>query len=244
VGLEACLNRVGLLDKISSQARQLSGGEKQRLQLARVILLDPQVYLLDEPTASLDPLSARAVEGIIADMAGSGKTVILSTHNLLQARIIGQQFFFFSGGRLLQQGDGDSLFLRPLTQDIAAYSSSGNILDGTLSHHDKGCRFLSGDLSLEVTTPLPDGPAAAMIRPEDILLSRESLLSSARNSLPGKVFCCRDLGIVTAVDLEVSWEKLTAFITRESRQSMEIEAGSQLYLTCKSTSIHVMKTGT
>lgn len=238
--LEACLDQVGLQDKISAQARTLSGGEKQRLQLARVLLIDPDVYLLDEPTASLDPLSARSVEGIIAGMAGSGKTVVLSTHNLLQARIIGQRFFFFSEGRLQQHGDGESLFSRPLTQDIAEYASNGNILDGHLVRHDQGCRFLSGPLSFEVTTRLPDGPAAILIRPEDILLSRDSLRSSARNSLPGTVLFCRDLGMVTAVEMDVSGVSLTAFVTRESLQNLGIQAGGRFWLTCKSTSIHVM----
>jgi len=234
------LERVGLHDKAGQAARLLSGGEKQRLQLARVMLLDPEVYLLDEPTSSLDPLSARAVEQLVADIARSGRTVVLSTHNLLMARAIGQRFFFFSGGRLLQQGDGDSLFSRPVSIELASYSSSGNILDGVLRHHEHGCLFVSGDLSLEVVTLLPDGPAAVLIRPEDLLLSSESLSSSARNSLPGKVISCQDLGIVQLVAVDIRGLVLSVFITRESFSSLNLNAGSTVWLTCKATSIHVM----
>ncbi len=239
--IDEILQRVGLTGRLQQSARLLSGGEKQRLQLARVMLLDPDLYLLDEPTSSLDPLSAREVERIVGDIARSQKTVILSTHNLLMARSIGERFFFFSAGRLLQQGARESIFSRPVSTDIAEFSAGGNILDGVLAHHAQGCRFHSGDLCLEVTTALPDGPAAALIRPEDLLLSVESLHSSARNSLPGRVAACQDLGIVQAVTVEVRGKALTVFVTRESLGSMGLRPGSSVWMTCKATSIHIMK---
>lgn len=234
------LQRVGLGGKTEQPARSLSGGEKQRLQLARVMLLDPEVYLLDEPTSSLDPLSARVVERIVGEIAATGRTVVLSTHNLLMARSIGQRFFFFSGGRLLQQGDGDSLFSRPVSVDIAEYSAGGNVLDGCLTHHEHGCRFRTGEVCLEVVSPLPDGPAAALIRPEDLLLSLTPLQSSARNSLAATVTGCRDLGIVQAVTVAAAGVDLTVFLTRESLSSMNLRTGLPVWLTCKASAIHVM----
>ncbi len=240
--LEAVLEQVGLEDRMDGNAVKLSGGEKQRLQLARVMLLEPEVYLLDEPTSSLDPLSARDVEQVIATIARSGKTVVLSTHNLLTARAVGDYFFFFSGGRLLQKGDGNTLFSRPVSIDIAEYSGGGNILDGRLTHHGGGCLFRSRNLSLEVVTSLPDGPAAALIRPEDLLLSPGPLQSSARNSLPATVVSSQDLGIVQAVTVDAFGIFLTVFITRESLVSMGLKEGAPVWLTCKATSIHIMST--
>lgn len=238
--MEAVLSRVDLLGKREQAARVLSGGEKQRLQLARVMLLDPEVYLLDEPTSSLDPLSARDVERIIGSIARSGKTVILSTHNLLMARAIGDEFCFFRAGQLLQQGDGDSLFARPVSMDIAEYSAGVNILEGRIVHYERGCRFQTGDLVLEVSTAHGDGPASVFIRPEDIVLSREALRSSARNSLPGRVVSCQNLGIVKTVRVDVRGIILTVFLTPESVEGMKIEADSPVWLTCKATAVHVM----
>lgn len=240
--MEAVLEQVGLADHKNTSALKLSGGEKQRLQLARVMLLDPELYLLDEPTSSLDPLNAREVERVVAAIARSGKTVILSTHNLLTARTVGDQFFFFRDGRLLQRGDGDTLFSRPVSIDIAEYSGGGNILDGLLEHGGSGCRFRSGELVLEVVSSLPDGPAAALIRPEDLLLSPEPLHSSARNSLLATVVSSQDLGIVLAVTVELARIFLTVFITRESFVSMGLKPGTPVWLTCKATSIHLMRT--
>ena len=98
------LEKTGLNGREGQEARLLSGGEKQRLQLARVMLLDPDLYLLDEPTANLDPLSVKNIETAIARLAREGKTVILATHNLIQARLLAAEIVFLKEGSLVQAG--------------------------------------------------------------------------------------------------------------------------------------------
>lgn len=99
--LEA-LERVGLLELVGRNGRALSGGQQQRLALARAWASQPQVWLLDEPTASLDPHAKRAVEQLMAEFAAeSGATMIFSSHNLGQVKRLADRVLYLEGGRLL-----------------------------------------------------------------------------------------------------------------------------------------------
>jgi tungstate transport system ATP-binding protein len=97
----AALARVGLSAIADRPARELSGGQQQRLALARAWALRPDLLLLDEPTASLDPSAKREVETLIAAFARDGVTVVMSTHNLGQAKRLGTRVAYLEGGRLV-----------------------------------------------------------------------------------------------------------------------------------------------
>jgi tungstate transport system ATP-binding protein len=111
----AALHRVGLPDLANRPARRLSGGEQQRVALARAWALEPQLLFLDEPTASLDPASSREVERIIGEMAATGTRIVMTTHNLGQARRIAEEVIFLDGGRVLEQTPVEEFFRRPQT---------------------------------------------------------------------------------------------------------------------------------
>ena len=95
------------------QARVLSGGEQQRLALARAWSLRPQVLFLDEPTASLDPSATERIEELIEKIHASGTKIILTTHNLRQARRLGDELLFFSEGRLCEHSPAENFFTTP-----------------------------------------------------------------------------------------------------------------------------------
>lgn len=114
---DTLLNHVGLLNKSRQPARALSGGEAQRLSLARALALDPQVLLLDEPTASLDPGSVLAIERIIQGAHDRGVKVILVTHDIGQARRLADEVVFLHRGRIAEQAPAHRFFS---TQDSAA----------------------------------------------------------------------------------------------------------------------------
>jgi tungstate transport system ATP-binding protein len=109
------LARVGLPELAGRQAKRLSGGEQQRVALARAWALEPQVLFLDEPTASLDPLSSREVERIVGEIAATGTKIVMTTHNLGQARRMADEVVFIEGGRLLEQSPADAFFREPRT---------------------------------------------------------------------------------------------------------------------------------
>ena len=239
--VEAILHKVGLQGKSGQEAKKLSGGEKQRLQLARVMLLDPELYLLDEPTANLDPLSARTIETLITEIVAAGKTVVLSTHNLVQARLLGQKLFFMKEGRIVYQGSGAEIFHRPISLDIAEFASAENIIHGEIRCEGEA-RFLQANgLRIRVTTPLESGCAAGVIRAEDILISREPIVSSARNCFKGVITLVEEMGIILSVAVECQKQVLISFITRESAQLMDLRPGQEVYVTFKSTAVHVIK---
>lgn len=97
----AALARVGLAEVAGRQARALSGGQQQRLALARAWALAPDVLLLDEPTASLDPHAKREVEQLMADFAASGMTLVFASHNLGQVKRLATRVVYLEHGRIL-----------------------------------------------------------------------------------------------------------------------------------------------
>ena len=115
------LERVGLAALAHRPARRLSGGEQQRLALARALARDPEILFLDEPTASLDPAAAKAVEDIIAGVAASGVKIVMATHELGQARRLAGDIIFLARGRLVERADAAQFFNAPQTPEAAAF---------------------------------------------------------------------------------------------------------------------------
>jgi tungstate transport system ATP-binding protein len=115
------LDRTGLTAQARVSARFLSVGEQQRLALARVWVLRPEVLFLDEPTASLDPAATRAVEDIISSIHAAGTKVVLTTQNLGQARRLADEVLFMFNGRLLEQAPADRFFKAPRTSEARAF---------------------------------------------------------------------------------------------------------------------------
>ncbi len=99
----------------------LSGGEQQRLALARAWALGPDVLFLDEPTANLDPASTQDIERIIQAIHASGTKIIMTTHNLGQARRLGDEILFISNGRLMEHTSIDRFFKEPASFEAAAF---------------------------------------------------------------------------------------------------------------------------
>ncbi|MGE0241006.1 MAG: phosphate ABC transporter ATP-binding protein [Parvibaculaceae bacterium] len=119
--MEDVLSRVGLLELASRPARRLSGGEQQRVALARALAREPELLLLDEPTASLDPAATRAVEEIIMMAAQSGIKVVMASHDLGQVRRLAGEVVFLVRGRLCERASPRDFFDRPSTREAAAF---------------------------------------------------------------------------------------------------------------------------
>jgi tungstate transport system ATP-binding protein len=109
------LARVGLEQIAQRPARLLSGGEQQRVALARAWALEPELLILDEPTASLDPASSREVERIIGEIAAAGARILMTTHNLGLARRLGEEIVFIDRGRIVEQTPVEQFFKLPRT---------------------------------------------------------------------------------------------------------------------------------
>ena len=115
------LESVGLPHLAHRPARVLSGGEQQRLALARAWALHPEVLFLDEPTASLDPGATREIETVIKAFDAAGTKIIMATHNLGQARRVGDEVLFLHEGRLAERAPVADFFARPATAEAADF---------------------------------------------------------------------------------------------------------------------------
>jgi len=124
---DALLDHVGLGDHAAQPARLLSGGEQQRLALARALAIEPEVLFLDEPTASLDPASMQRIEQIVGTASLSGTKVVFVTHERSQARRLADDVVFIHRGRVLEHTAADRFFDRP-ESDAARDYLSGRIL--------------------------------------------------------------------------------------------------------------------
>ena len=117
----ALLDRVGLADLAQRPARRLSGGEQQRLALARALARDPEILLLDEPTANLDPAAARSVEEIVLMAAQSGIKIVMASHDLGQVRRLAGDVVFLVRGALCEQDRAADFLDNPTTPEAAAF---------------------------------------------------------------------------------------------------------------------------
>ncbi len=124
------LEMAGLPHLARTPARVLSAGEQQRLALARASVLDPEVLFLDEPTANLDPAATRAVEEMVLAIAAHGTKIILTTHDLGQARRLADEVLFLHGGRLLEHGPAEAFFAAPATAEARAFIAGELYTDG------------------------------------------------------------------------------------------------------------------
>ena len=115
------LHHTGLSRLADRPARVMSGGEQQRLALARAWALRPQVLFLDEPTANLDPQASRQVEHIIDAIHGAGSKIVMTTHDLGQARRLSDEILFLHQGRVLERTPSDRFFEQPQTAEAGAF---------------------------------------------------------------------------------------------------------------------------
>ena len=111
-GLEL-LDRVGLKDRAGAYPRQLSGGQQQRVAIARALALDPKILLFDEPTSALDPELVNEVLDVIRELAKSGTTLIIVTHEMGFARDVADTVVFMDEGQIVEQGSPQEIFTNP-----------------------------------------------------------------------------------------------------------------------------------
>ena len=115
------LERVGLRSKKDDYPRQLSGGQKQRVAIVRALIMHPEVLLLDEITAALDPEMVREVLDVVLDLAKEGRTMVIVTHEMQFAKAVADRVIFLEGGRIVEEGEPKKLFEKPETDRLQRF---------------------------------------------------------------------------------------------------------------------------
>lgn len=117
----ALLERVGLSSKKDSYPRQLSGGQKQRVAIVRALIMHPEVLLLDEITAALDPEMVREVLDVVLNLAREGRTMLIVTHEMQFARAVADRMLFLEGGKIVEEGEPEEFFEHPKTERLRQF---------------------------------------------------------------------------------------------------------------------------
>jgi len=237
------LEMVALPDYKDRNARTLSGGEVQRVAIARAIVSEPEVLLLDEPTANLDPVSASRIEALITDISHRyDATIIMATHDMSQGQRLADRVGVLLNGEFLQTGDWREVFNFPRNREVADFVGVENIIDGVIvSSEDKIAAIDIGGNVIEAISDYPIGKEVCVcIRPEDITLSLSKVSSSARNSFTGKVTRVVSLGPLSRIEIDCGFS-LVGLVTKKSAVELSLEKGRQVYATFKATAIHVLK---
>ena len=237
------LEMVGLEGYKNRNARTLSGGEAQRVALARSLVLEPEVLLLDEPTANLDPVSTAKIEQLISYVARQrNTTMIMATHDMSQGQQLADRIGVLLDGRLIQTGNATDIFSSPQNEEVAHFVGMENIMEGVIIASNEGIATLniSGN-AIQAVSNYPVGKEVyACIRPEDITLALSSTQSSARNSFQAKVTRVTYLGPLSRVEINCGF-RLIALVTKISAEDLNLQEGREVYATFKATGVHIME---
>ncbi|MFC2065918.1 ABC transporter ATP-binding protein [Chloroflexota bacterium] len=237
------LEEVGLFAYKSRNARTLSGGEAQRVAIARAVVSDPEVLLLDEPTANLDPISASRIEELITGIIQRHvTTVIMTTHDMAQGQRLADRIGVLVNGEVIQTGSSADVFSSPRNREVAEFVGMENIIDGVVvSSEDEVVGINIGGRVIEAISDYAVGEEVAVcIRPEDITLALSKVSSSARNSFAGEVTWMVSTGPLSRVEIDCGFP-LVALVTKRSAGDLSLEKGKQVYATFKATGVHVTK---
>ena len=237
------LEMVGLSTDKNRNARTLSGGEVQRVAIARAIAIEPEVLLLDEPTANLDPNAALRIEELITSIIRHyATTIIMATHDLSQGQRLADRIGVLMNGELLQTGDSRDIFTAPRNREVAEFVGVENIIDGVIvSSEDKVVTIDSGGRFIEAISDYATGEeVCACVRPEDITLALSKVSSSARNSFEGEITWLVSMGPLTRVEVDCGFP-LVVLVTKRSAEELGLAKGKKVYATFKATGVHVIK---
>ena len=141
------LRTVGLAEKALNYPDELSGGQKQRIAIARTLAMDPDVILLDEPTSALDPTMVAEVQAVIRDLAKSGKTMMIVTHEMNFAKAISNRVFYMDEGGIYEDGTPEQVFEHPQRENTRRFVRQLKVLELDIRSHDYD--FIGADAAID-----------------------------------------------------------------------------------------------
>jgi tungstate transport system ATP-binding protein len=244
----AWLERLGIAGLAERQARTLSGGEAQRTALARALVLQPEVLLLDEPFSALDQPSREAlIDDLGRVLRADRVTTVFVTHDRGEARALGDRVAVLIGGRLLQVDETSQVFRAPSSEEVARFVGVETILAGTVIDTDSTLTVVRvAGWPLEVAGSATRGEWVRLcIRPEDVTLTAGAPsvhpATSARNHLPGRVLRVAPGGGQVRALIDCGFP-LVALVTHRSADELGLREGIAVTAHFKATAAHMLRT--
>jgi tungstate transport system ATP-binding protein len=237
------LARLGVGQLADRPAREISGGEAQRVSLARALAVRPEVLFLDEPFSALD---APTRERLVADLANvlrtEGVTTVLVTHDRDEALSLADRIAIVMGGRLRQIGPAADVFAMPADPEVADFVGVENVLPARVERVTEELTILRvADRTVEVTAEPPAGDDFPLlcVRPDDVVVSRGARETSARNVYEGRVVRLDPIGRRMRVVLDCGFP-LIAHVTIQSARELELRVDDVVTASFKATVPHLL----
>ncbi len=222
------------------RTKKLSGGEQQRVSLARALVLDRELLLLDEPTVNIDPKNVSIIEETILRVNRERNTsIVLATHNMFQAETLSERIALLLEGTVRQVGMNLDIFGKS-NKYLASFSRLENVFSGISKVSKDSTSIISVDPNLKIEASfIRSGDISVHVRPEDIIVSTKPLNSSARNVFDGMIVKITDLGSIARLTVDAG-KKFSVQITKKSLVEMNLSVNSKVYLTFKASSVHLV----
>jgi molybdopterin-binding protein len=236
--------RFGIAGLRPRSARTLSGGEAQRTSLARAMVLEPEILLLDEPFSSLDaPTRESLIDDLDAVLTSKRVATVFVTHDRTEALRLGDRIAVLMGGRLRQLGTAAETFSSPIDSEVAAFVGVETIVPGRIREVSGGLASVAlGENTIAATTDLQAGADVLVcLRPEDVIVSdqADALPMSARNHLRVTVERVRPVGPYIRLELDAGFA-LVAHITKQSLEELALSPGANAVASFKATAVHLI----
>jgi len=235
--IEKVAEKTGILHLLHRRPSTLSGGELQRVALARTLTLEPSILLLDEPLSALDPKLRGGLRSLLRKLNHEGITIVHVTHDYEEALSLANRIAVVDNGTIVQIGTPAEVFRQPRSAFIAHFIGLKNFYPAALITHDgiqQVC--LDGHLVFRIQSDFPDSTGWIMIRSEEVILSLEKLTSSALNSFQGKITEIIPLKTGFEVIVEIGVQ-MCSYITEESLKKWDIQPGKSLWVSFKASGI-------
>jgi molybdopterin-binding protein len=220
----------------------LSGGEKQKVALARALAINPKIILMDEPFSALDE---NTKSKLILDMKElhktEGITFVHVTHSQEEAILLADRIGIMMKGTIVQVGDPDEIFYKPVTKEIAQFVKIENIWEGKVTNkkEDEMVVEVNGNKIVALSDHFKLGQDVRLIiRPEDIILGKGD--TSARNNFKGKVVSIVKHGFYYIIRIDCGFE-VEAAVTKQSIENLNIREGKDINIFFKATALQVIK---
>jgi len=241
--VEEMIESVGLSGMESKNARTLSGGEMQRVVIAMNFIITPEIYLLDEVSANLDPMNVKILDHFINKIKqDKDKTIILSTHDRYEAIRLADRIAVLNEGKIIQINSPSVIFQSPKDEFTAHFVGYENIFTGN-AHVDSESNLNQVKVNdiVITTSDQKEGNVKVCIHPESIILAKSPPQNvSSLNLFKGKVDEIRDLGNLIHVIIKIKSEKLLVSITKLSQQKLGIKFGTEVYVNFKATDVKIL----
>jgi molybdopterin-binding protein len=216
----------------------LSGGEQQRAAIARALVMEPDVLLLDEPLSALDSETRNKLQEELRRIHSLTRTTMIHvTHSFDEAFLLGSQMAIMNKGEIVQVGEPSEVFRKPNCRFVAEFLGVTNVFQGE-SIVDNGIAYIDVDGHKVASAATRCGLVYASIRPEDILVSLQPIESSARNSFQGQIQDISDMGTIVRITVDAGIPFVVA-ITRRSFLDMGLAKGASVFVTFKAVDVHV-----